>query len=150
MDNEKLMQWLNLAKNVYGSEFWETLFDEDFNRSMLKNSYVNHSIHQGIQSFPSYDVIEEDSYVNILIDLPGFDRNDIDLTAHKTMLVVKGSRKSNDLQFYHKGRFYGDFEKNIRLPKPLKENHMQAKMINGVLYIAYAVEEEQGETIPID
>ena len=88
---------------------------------------------------PPADVNEQDTGVEISLELPGIDRADVDILAGEGWLTVRGQkhaeREEKDLTFFLRERFYGKFERSFTLPKSLVPEKATARLRNGVLTI---------------
>ncbi len=88
---------------------------------------------------PPADVKETDEAVIVTLDLPGIDKNDIDISVMDNELHVVAERKEETEESeksYHKHeRTYNRFERWIPLPVAVKAEEATAKMDNGVLNI---------------
>lgn len=87
------------------------------------------------------DVVENDKEYIIKVDMPGMDKNDINLNYNNGILSVSGSRKSfkdlsNDKNnsLIHRERSEGHISRSFRLPNVVASD-IHAKYDNGVLTI---------------
>lgn len=87
------------------------------------------------------DVVENDNEYIIKVDLPGMDKNNINLNYNNGILTVSGSRKSfknltNDKNnsIIHRERTEGHISRSFRLPNVVA-SEIHAKYDNGVLTI---------------
>lgn len=87
------------------------------------------------------DVVENDKEYIIKVDMPGMDKNDINLNYNNGILSVSGSRKSfKDLSneknnsLIHRERSEGHISRSFRLPNVVA-SEIHAKYDNGVLTI---------------
>ncbi|WP_028401085.1 Hsp20/alpha crystallin family protein [Ectobacillus panaciterrae] len=119
MDVEKLKQLMELAANVYGTNFWQDIFDQnytnrlmgegqgkmDFLKGVMPNAFENAGVsstqnpnphskkNQDLNrrgEFPPIDIIKKAGKIVILIDLAGINKEDIELMFNKDYLIVKG------------------------------------------------------------
>ena len=82
---------------------------------------------------PLVDVFEEDNRFVIVVEMPGVDKDKIDVKATEEKIVV---RASNGQRKYYK---------EIELPKPIKPETAKAQYKNGVLEIKVEKKEEKKE-----
>ena len=72
---------------------------------------------------PRVDVKESKEAYEVLADLPGLDKKDINISLHDNVLTVKGERKSEakseDENSYYNERTYGTFSRSFRLPNQI-------------------------------
>lgn len=88
---------------------------------------------------PAVDVLEDKDKLNVKAELPGFKREELDVTVHENNLILSGERKSDeerrDGEFYRSERFYGRFHRVIGLPSSVEVDKIQAKYNDGVLTV---------------
>lgn len=90
---------------------------------------------------PAIDLQETDKAYVVRGDLPGLDKDKIDITVQNNMLTLQGVRETgsetNDPHqgFYAHERSYGSFSRTLSLPGPVDENQISAEYKNGVLTI---------------
>jgi HSP20 family protein len=77
---------------------------------------------------PSVDVREEENRFVVQVDLPGVDSKDIEITAEKGVLTIKGERKSEQKK--------GTFLRRFTLPENAQTDAITAKQANGVLEVS--------------
>lgn len=85
------------------------------------------------------DVIENDDSYNIHMDLPGFEKENIDISFHQGRLTIKGQRETikqeNENKFKSIERSSGSFCRNFSFPDIVDSDKMTATYENGVLDI---------------
>lgn len=88
---------------------------------------------------PAIDVTEEKDHFAIKADLPGLNKEDIELSAEGTVLTIKGERKhekeDEDKNFHRIERAYGQFVRRLDLGEPIDINKVKASYKNGVLEV---------------
>ncbi|HOW58959.1 MAG TPA: Hsp20/alpha crystallin family protein [Candidatus Omnitrophota bacterium] len=90
---------------------------------------------------PAIDLQETDKTYIVRGDLPGLDKDKINITVQNNMLTLQGIREtgsetSDSKQgFYSQERSYGSFTRTLALPGPVDENKISAEYKNGVLTI---------------
>lgn len=86
---------------------------------------------------PRLDVSETDSAIEILADLPGMDKKDINVSLEDDLLVIKGERKEEkeqkDKQYHTIERRTGSFYRALRLPVEVEIDKSEANFKDGVL-----------------
>lgn len=94
---------------------------------------------------PDVDVWETDESYYFAFDLPGLDKNEVDITYQDGMLQVSGERKwaQDETNRYHRlERPYGHFFRSIRLEQDAKTDEITAHFENGVLTVQVPKMEE--------
>jgi HSP20 family protein len=89
---------------------------------------------------PRLDVSETDKSIEIVADLPGMEKKDINVTLENDLLTIKGERKEEKEE---KGKHYhtierrsGSFYRTLRLPTEVQSGKINASFKDGVLKIA--------------
>lgn len=86
---------------------------------------------------PLCDVRETEQQFVVSFDMPGIDRNQVDIEVQGNQLVVRGERKdekkSQDSSDHVTERYYGKFERMITLPENIETSKIEATLDNGVL-----------------
>lgn len=128
MDFDKMKQWMEMAQNMSGGDFWKNVFDDEQLKS-FQNGHSHFPFQQGDgqmrrneDAFPLIDIVETHDELQFLLYLPGYRKQDVQLLSYGEYIVVKGTRKSffNEQDFKQKTGKYGDFEKNSTFRIPLK------------------------------
>jgi HSP20 family protein len=88
---------------------------------------------------PHVDVREEDERFVVVADLPGVEGKDIEITAEKGVLTVKGERRSEKKSakdgFESVERATGTFLRRFTLPESADAEAIKATHVNGVLEV---------------
>lgn len=100
---------------------------------------------EGIIS-PNVDIYEKGNEFIINIELPGVNREDIDLTITDDRLIVKGEIKKpegvSQEDYIVNERVYGSFARSINLPPDIDKSSVKATLKNGILEIRVLKAEE--------
>jgi HSP20 family protein len=82
----------------------------------------------------------------IKAEIPGMNKDDIDITVEKFTLTIKGEKKTEetvkDDQFHRVERSYGSFERSFSLPPTVDANRVEAGYKDGVLTVKLPLREE--------
>jgi len=88
---------------------------------------------------PLADVQETDGEIIVIMDLPGMDKEDVDIALSSDELSVVAQRKTEtgmeEGSFHQRERSYRRFERTISLPTGVKADEAHAKLESGVLKI---------------
>ncbi|MBI2083814.1 MAG: Hsp20/alpha crystallin family protein [Deltaproteobacteria bacterium] len=94
----------------------------------------------GMEGLVSVDVSETDREVVIAADLPGMDKEDLDVTVTRDRLIIKGEKKEEREEknkgYFRKERFFGTVYREIPLPCEVLTDKAGAEFKKGVLYIS--------------
>ena len=95
----------------------------------------------GSRAFSAY---EADDAWQLRADLPGFRKDDLDISLEDDVLTVKAERKDEE------HGFAGSFEQSLRIPDEVKRADIAANLDHGVLQITLPnTEESQPKTLQI-
>ena len=88
---------------------------------------------------PAIDIKEEEDKLVVTTDLPGINKEDVQINLKEDMLEISaktGKEKETEEEGYlRRERAYTQFYRAVRLPASVKEEGSTAKMENGVLTI---------------
>jgi HSP20 family protein len=118
-------RWATLLSDPFEAVRRE--FDRDFNQNAGAVA----------RPFAPLALFEDDGHVYIRVDLPGLNREDLDLTVENDKLWIRGERKPSG----HEGtcsydeRAYGRFERVVRLSDTVETGSIEASLEDGVLHI---------------
>jgi HSP20 family protein len=88
---------------------------------------------------PPMDLVETDDHLVLRADLPGLERDDVEIEVKDGVLTVSGERKSEQEQTgegYHRvERSFGRFSRSLGLPRDVKAEDVKASFESGVLEV---------------
>ena len=111
-----------------------------FEKTLL-NTFFNNDFNSLFYNENVYDVNMFDDESNFYIEMkvPGFNKNDINITVKNNMLTIKTEKEykynDNNKNYYVKEFEINKFVKNIRLPDNLDTDKIDVKYDNGILKI---------------
>ena len=132
----KLMEELGL--DALGSRYTDEL--ERMQRRMgdLVEDVEGPNLKKGVIR-PLADVQETDEALVVTMDMPGVEKQDIDISVVEDELRVSGQRKSEaevtEQDYHRRERTYSRFERRVLLPASIKSEEARATLNNGVLEI---------------
>ena len=112
----------------------------------------------GMQSVP-VDVVDEVDQFIVTVDLPGYQRDDIDLTLSNTTLRIAANRETEEetADEFDSGRFIRQERRRdavsrvVRLPDEVDESNIKAVYKNGVLTVTLPkAEMDESQQIEIE
>ena len=96
------------------------------------------------------DIYEKDGNYNIEVDVPGFDKNDINIECKNGYLTITAKRESNeesnDKNYIRKERSYGEYTRQFYLGD-VDTDLINAKFNNGTLCITVPKEEKDTQKV---
>ncbi|MCB1194787.1 Hsp20/alpha crystallin family protein [bacterium] len=106
------------------------LFDDAFN-----------SIYQGrtipLRRKSAVDVMENDNEYLVRIDLPGYSKENIDITSHESSVEIAANRTADDERelYQLRERSFGELRRAVEFSTRIDAEKMTAEYVNGVLTI---------------
>ena len=89
---------------------------------------------------PSIDISENDKKFVIEVEVPGMDKEDIQINVEKNTLTISGERKfeekEENKQYHRVETHYGTFSRSLTLPDNADAQSVQAAYENGILTIS--------------
>ena len=95
------------------------------------------------------DIKEHDDNFELLIDLPGFNREDIKMNIEDGYLVVNAKTLSDDEEkdkkgkFVRRERYYGECSRSFYIGNDITEDDIKANFKNGTLKIEVPKKEDR-------
>ncbi|QKQ98683.1 Hsp20 family protein [Candidatus Nanohaloarchaea archaeon] len=101
------------------------------------------------------DVTEEDGHITVKADLPGVEKEEINVKAdeEKIEIMAESSQevKEENEKYYRKERSSRTFQRTVAWPKPVDPETVGAEYEDGVLKVTAEVsEEESGRDIEVE
>jgi HSP20 family protein len=95
--------------------------------------------------FPAVNVYAGQGGIAVVAELPGVDKDDLEIQAQHDTLTLHGTRRppSDRREAYHRReRRSGAFSRSIQLPYRIDPGRIEAHLENGVLRLSLARPEE--------
>ncbi|WKZ70819.1 MAG: Hsp20/alpha crystallin family protein [Melioribacteraceae bacterium] len=115
----------------------------DFDRlSNQIEKYFNDTVSSLNQNtgLPKVDIYETEELLNVEVELPGVEKENIKLTLEDNILTLQGSKKSREIKdlvkSFRQERSFGTFKRSFTLPVDVDPDKVNAKFENGVLQIS--------------
>lgn len=103
--------------------------------------------------FPPVNIYDDGEAFRIRAEIPGVDKDDLEVNAEGEQLVIRGERTidppDEDADWHRRERDGGEFARTVRLPEMIDTGSVQAKLDQGVLDI-YAPRTQQEQPRQID
>jgi len=100
----------------------------------------------GVLYTPPVDVKETEQEVQVIAELPGLEKGDIEIWVESNHLMFSGEKKSEREKesgsYYSRERFYGSFTRMIPLPCEVNFDKVEATFKNGILTVTMPKTEE--------
>jgi HSP20 family protein len=95
---------------------------------------------------PNVEMFDRKAEIVVKAELPGVEKDDIDLTVTKEALTIKGEiKKEEEIQedgYYLSERRYGSFSRTLPLPVEIDSAKVKAHFRNGILEIIMPKKED--------
>ena len=96
---------------------------------------------------PPVDIFENDKHEIVLkAEMPGLQKEDIDLKVENNTLTIHGVRKKEnevrDEQYHRIERVFGTFSRSFSLPSTVDAGHVSADYKDGILTVVLPTREE--------
>lgn len=120
---------------------------DPFTQMMMMRQQMDRNMRQAFADTgvftPQMDMKKMDKQYLITMDIPGMDKDKINVEVKEGMLIISGERRSeiennNNNQYYHQERSFGSFMQTIPLPEDAKSDQIEANYKNGVLTVTVA------------
>ena len=117
-------------------------------RSIFANNWPFEAAFRDFPVFKHFDtdVIDADTHYDIQVDLPGVDKEDVNITLEDGVLTISGMRKSTETDgndnYLKSERHVGKFSRSFKLPEEIDTNKVDASLANGVLSITVGKSED--------
>lgn len=122
----------DLFHNFFGRADRQQLFSEKNKLPLEENA-------ENIFFFPDIDVIENDDALMLTAELPGLNKDDIDINFNDGTLTIRGEKqveRDEEVKDTHiTERRFGKFARSYTLPRAIDADAIKAEMKDGVLIV---------------
>lgn len=97
---------------------------------------------------PTLDMYEEKDELVVKAELPGVEKEGLDISLEGDMLHIKAEKKEEkeetdeETKYYACERYYGSYHRSVSLPFPVDANKVSATFEDGVLHLRLPKAEE--------
>ena len=105
---------------------------------------------------PMVDVCERETEIVILVEMPGVDKSDVQLSWNQGVLIISGQKRQQlpgrgVARYLCVERAYGQFRREIDINIPVDRKAAKAEMKNGLLkiHLPKAASNSEPSNIPI-
>jgi HSP20 family protein len=131
----------------------DRMFEDFFGRRFLRPFGWERPFAE-MPTVPSVDVIDRDEEVVVRAEVPGYKKEDIEISVADSSLTIKGETKTEEKEA--KGDYYrceisrGAFARTVSLPAAVDDSKAKASMKDGVLELTLPkMEKSKRHTISI-
>jgi HSP20 family protein len=120
--------------NLFGLQRLNRILDEAFGGLPFPESSVVTST-----LFAPTDVSEDEDALQITMELPGVNPDNVRLSLENNVLTIRGEKRQefdeNNERVHRSERVYGVFERTFVLPNTVDPDRIEARVDNGVLVV---------------
>ena len=87
---------------------------------------------------PPVDIYEDENSLVFTCELPGFEKDQVNITVNGGRLILTGNRAEEEKdgrQYHHIERWRGNFYRSFLLPTSVNSEGIQAQLKNGLLTV---------------
>lgn len=139
---------LNRKQSPTPWQFFDRFFDEAFGRNGaldLPSLEVT-----GRDWVPSVDISERDGKLQVEAELPGLNKEDVDVDVSNGVLTISGKREHQHDEskgnIHRVERSYGSFRRSFTLPNEADTSKAEAEYKDGVLHVSIPLSNGQEAT----
>ncbi len=165
MDMDKLKEWFEVAQQFHGKDFWDDVFNDQMKAFDTKMNGIpsatprnqSKEVEKPLSEkekmeYPLIDVMKNDHELIIVAEVPGLNKEDLDVTIEDRHLTIK-SRKAALFQEYtviKAERNIQSFSRMIGLPNGIDINHVSSYIDSGLLIIRFPRTPTRSKKVAID
>lgn len=97
---------------------------------------------QADEMFPKLEIWEENDIFFASVDIPGVEKDSINIDISDDIISVSGERKEEKKSEGYSEKYYGSFKRSFRVPSSYNLEKVEAHFENGVLSLAVPKLEE--------
>lgn len=131
--------------------FFHDLFDESMTGGVLSRFPSLRAFGEYGDTAPAVDMYDNKDEIVVKAEVPGVDKNNINISLSDNMLTIKGEMKkeeeTKEEDYYYSEREYGSFTRVLNLPAKVNEKKIKASFKDGILEIHMP---KSGESKPKD
>ncbi len=123
---------------------------------MLKRMWYDFPFHNleddtNLSWSPRLDVSETEKALEVVADLPGMEKKDINVSLDGNLLTIKGEKKEvkekKDKHYHTIERRSGSFYRALRLPSEVESDKIEANFKDGVLTLTLPKSKEAAKKV---
>ena len=136
-----IKKWHPLSELETMRDEMERMWDELFptrRRSLLGSPWRRLSSEEAV-SIPPIDIVDKEDEVLVKLEVPGVEKQHIDVSVHDNTLHIKGEIKEDkeikEDQYIRRERSYKSFARSISIPADIDEENVKAELKDGILEV---------------
>ena len=133
----------------------EDIFHNMIKRSPSEREAPQNSFYDSFIDIPKIDVIDKDQEILVKAELPGIDKDDLDISVSSNQLVIKAKTmhesKEEDGDYVKREISRNEIYRSVLLPSDVDDSKVKSKFKNGVLSLTLPKHEgSQRRKIKVD
>ena len=129
-----------LMPTIFGEDLFDDLFDTDYFDRAMKNTERKLYGHRAKNEMKT-DVKENDDSYDIIMDLPGFKKEEVKISLEDGYLSITANKGLEETdkksgRFIRQERYYGSMSRCFYVGKEVEHKDIKAGFENGVLTIS--------------
>lgn len=135
-----------MLPSIFGENLFDDFFGTPFNEEFFRGTP---QLYKKSSQLMNTDILESDNGYELHIDLPGFKKEDIKLSADGGYLTVSAEHNENNDEkddngkYIRRERYSGSCSRSFYVGEDLKKEDIKAKFDNGILSITLPKQEKQ-------
>jgi HSP20 family protein len=118
------------------SDPFESLFNLQRSLNALRSSDWLAQGPSGVGGYPPVNIFRQGEDVVVIMELPGIDKEDVDIQVHGNRLRISGKKTiqyEEGASLHRRERIAGSFDRTIAIPIEVDVDRVKAEYHNGVL-----------------
>jgi HSP20 family protein len=99
--------------------------------------------------YPLCDIVDKGNEYIINVELPGLNKNDVDIQLNKDTLILTAEKKNteeiNEDNYIHRERSYSQIQRVINFPEEVNPENVDGSMEDGIMVLKVAKKEPKPE-----
>lgn len=146
-ESKSMAPWRPFTDLTRWERDMERMFDDFWGRRMRPWWPERWSMPAVLEiSPPAVDLYEEKDDIVVKAELPGMDKDNIEVNLTDHTLTIKGEKKKEEEikeeNYYKSERSYGSFIRTVELPRDVHADKVKASFKNGILEVRLPKTEE--------
>jgi HSP20 family protein len=145
-ETRELAPWRPFADLTRWERDMERMMDDFFDRRMRPWWPERWFRTDGFANVPALDVFEDKDDLVVKAELPGMEKDNVEVNLTDHTLTIKGEKKKEEEikeeKYYRSERSYGNFVRTLELPVTVQADKVRASFKNGILEVRLPKTEE--------
>jgi HSP20 family protein len=96
---------------------------------------------------PAIDIIDREGEVVVKADMPGVDKDDLEVSLRGDTLMIKGDmkdeRETGDENYFYSERHWSSYARSVNIPCKVTQDKIKARLKDGILTVTLPKAEER-------